>query len=50
MLLFRKNKKIIADLGEYVLENNVMPVPTYSKSKESKHIVQPSGTIFTKSK
>lgn len=44
----RKKKNIIIDLGEYVLEHNIMPVPTYSKSKETRHIVHPRGVIFTK--
>ena len=46
--LGKGKKNIIIDLGEYVLENGVMPVPTYSKSKEKRHIIQPRGVIFTK--
>lgn len=42
----RNKRNIIIDLGEYVLDHNVMPVPTYSKSKEKRNIIHPKGVIF----
>ena len=48
MFKTRRKKKIIIDLGEYVLEHKVVPTPTYSKGKEISHIVQPRGIIFSR--
>ncbi len=50
-----KNKKMptivtTRDLGEIILKKNVVPTPIYTSGRETSHIVNPRGTIFSKAK